>query len=359
MKHIFVVHSHITYLVALGVIMQDRLDLSNVMILGEKYQSDYGPFNIKQVSVTESFGKLLKSGKFTKIFNANIEVDNVIDQFVQDDEFTAYVPVFILLNRYIITHPKCKKYNIIEEGLAAYYDYFNVNQHAFIAGNRWRYSHGVKGLKERYSDIKKIIRGVSPSILAIPTFYTAYASDPNICFYGLHDCTHSLSGNRQVLALNRIIEHYNIPTQYNLDNSIIWIGDPEIFIKCSDSEFDRAISRSLISYVNKYKENKVYVRFHQRETDAQRQKLIKFLQQANVDYEIMDNTSIMEVELAKASNVTMIGVYSSLLLYGGIMGHKSISICDYLPKSIRNGVEIVNKQVSIFYKFVEKINEYI
>lgn len=357
MKHIFVVHSHITYLVALGVIMQERIDVNHVMILSENYQSNYGPIKIKQVKLIEKYGALLKSSRFTKIFHTNIELDNVIDQFIQEEEFTAYIPVFILINRYVITHPRCCKYNIMEEGLAAYYDYFTINQHAFIAGNRWRYSRGIKGFMERLYDIKKIIRGISPSILAIPTFYTAYASDPNICFYGLYDSAHLLGRNRKILEINKIIAYYNIPTRYNLDNSIVWIGDPEIFVKYSDVEFNHIINRSLISYVSKCNTKKVYIRFHYRETDEQKHKMIKLLQDASIDYEIMDNISIMEIELVDASNVTLVGVYSSLLLYGAMMGHTSISICDYLPTSFNDkSKELLEGQISIFFNQVKKMN---
>lgn len=359
MKHIFVVHSHITYLVALGVVIQEGLDDSQVMILSENYRSAFEPINIIQVRISESYKSLLKNRKYKKIFNTNIDIDDIVSRFVQEEEFIAYIPVFHLINRYLVTHSKCIKYNIIEEGLAAYYDYFSINQHALIAGNRWRYSKGIKGVGERISDIKLIIKGITPSILAIPTFYTAYASNPNICFYGFHNCSHLHSCNRKTLEINRIIEYYNFQSQYNLDNSVIWIGDPDIFVGCCDEEFDSSINRSLINYINNYNVKKVYIKFHYRETDIQKQRLIQLLQQARVNYEIMEDSSIMEVELVKSYNVTLVGIYSSLLVYGGIIGHKSISICDYLPITIKNKVESINKQISVFWKFVEKINIYI
>lgn len=359
MKHIFVVHSHITYLVALGVVMQEGLDESQVMILSENYRSAFEPIRIIQVRTSESYKSLLNSRKYKKIFNTNIDVDDIVSRFVQEEEFIAYIPVFHLINRYIVTHSKCVRYNIIEEGLAAYYDYFSINQHALIAGNRWRYSKGIKGFRERISDIKLIIKGITPSILAIPTFYTAYASNLNICFYGLHNYSHSHSCNRKTLDINRIIEYYKFRSQYNLDNSVVWIGDPDIFVKCSDEEFENSINRSFIRYINNYNLKRVYIRFHYRETDTQKQRLIQLLQKANVDYEIMENSSIVEVELVKSHNVTLVGIYSSLLVYGGIIGHKSISICDYLPITIKNKVESINKQISVFWKFVEKINIYI
>jgi hypothetical protein len=42
----------------------------------------------------------------------------------------------------------------------------------------------------------------------------------------------------------------------------------------------------------------------------------------------------MELLLFEATNVTLVGVYSSLLFYAAIMGHESFSIYECLKKNI-------------------------
>lgn len=351
MKHIFVVHSPITYLSALGVVLLEEIEKKDVLIISESFRLDYEPIPIVQVSSMKSFS-LLKKRSF-KIYN---EIDTIIDKFSSDDKFIAYIPVFHLLDRYLITHPLCLKFNFIEEGFASYYKYYRGIQHAYIAGYKWRYSKGIKGIKERYINIINIIKGISPSILALPTFYTAYASDPNIIFYGFHEKSHYLGVNRKILSFNSIIDHYKLKTKYNLNNTTIWIGDPDVISLIGNTtELYDSLKKSFINYLQNNNISSIYIRFHYREINEQKKQFIDFFNQNNIMVIEIEQDTILEVELIKAKNVTLVGIFSSLLVYGGIMGHTSLSIYNYLPLSFKKVSNASNDQLDIFWNFVDKL----
>lgn len=352
MKHIFVVHSHITYLAALGVILKESLQEKDVLILSESFHLSYEPISIQKVSIYESYKNLLKDP--LRIFYPNLYLDRIIDRFVGNDKFIAYVPVFHMIDRYLITHSKCERYNITEEGMAAYYTYYKGLQHTFLTGNRWRYSSGIQGIKERIEDIKKIVRGFSISINAIPTFYTAYASDPNITFYGFNEESYYLAVNKKLISFKDIVKIYKFPTFYNLDNSVVWISDPDILKLYGDKKsFYIAIEKSFIAWLKQKKIFNIYIRFHYRESDEQKRELINLFERNGIKFVEIQVDAIMEVELMNAENVSLFGIWSSLLVYGSMMGHKSYSIHDYLPIEMRSMSKV--DQVQYFWKFVRKI----
>ncbi len=352
MKHIFVVHSHITYLVALGVILKENLEKDNVLILSETFHLSYEPIAIQNVEIYKSYKYLLKDP--LRIFYPNLDLDRTVDRFVGDDKFVAYVPVFHMIDRYLITHPRCERYNITEEGLAAYYTYYRGLQHTFLTGDRWRYSFGLQGIKERIEDIKKIIRGFSFSINAIPTFYTAYACDPNVTFYGFSEDSYYLAKERELVSFQDIEKAYKFTSLYNLDNSIIWISDPDILNLYKDKEtFYEHIDRSFIAYLKQKRVSTVYIRFHYRESIEQKRDLCNFFHKRGIETIEIQKDVIMEIELLTAKNVSLFGIWSSLLVYGGMMGHKSYSIYDYLPIEIQSKSNV--PQIKSFWKYIIRL----
>lgn len=122
MKHVFCVHSHITFYMALATIKHQCLDISDVVFLTtRKYRNPYFRYTMNDFS--EYAGKLspftLKSvfslRKITK------RMDFRLAEICQNDSYIAYVPhlshpVFQLL----ITSKHCRGFHFIEEGMANY-----------------------------------------------------------------------------------------------------------------------------------------------------------------------------------------------------------------------------------------------
>lgn len=350
MKHIFIVHSPITYLAALGVIIKEKLIEDDVLILSETFRLKYEPIEILDIckSKTTKLKRILSFAQ--SFFSPYKTLDFCLGNFLKDDFFIAYIPVFHYLDRYLVTHPKCNRFNFIEEGLAAYYDYFTYDQHTFVTVGHWRYTKSYKGVKERISEIWRIIRGYSSKIDAIPTFYSAYAADPNILFYGFHERSHHLAITKKLLSFDDISSHYKLTTSCTLDDAFIWIGDPDIYLKAENTEvFIQSISEGYIAYLKQKKIKFTYIKFHYRDSDFIKKKTIDEFIKNGIEVEIISDSVILEIELLRSKNVTLFGFYSSLLLYGGMMGHTSYSIVKFAPYCLNK----VDKQISDFWKFVK------
>jgi hypothetical protein len=124
MKHIFFVHSHITYLVSCGVIKREAIDKSNcAFVVDRSYRIPTGKFvsyDFPFQTYPEHFGvhrkfwvgwyKLMKLDRFILIACSR---ENYIFYFPKTD-----FGFFGL----VISHKLCKGFSIIEEGLVAYWE---------------------------------------------------------------------------------------------------------------------------------------------------------------------------------------------------------------------------------------------
>ncbi|MBQ4163274.1 MAG: hypothetical protein IJD84_10425, partial [Parabacteroides sp.] len=51
MKHIFIIHSNISYLASLGVICKERIPNKNVIFIAKKYSNEWGPIPIHNIGI--------------------------------------------------------------------------------------------------------------------------------------------------------------------------------------------------------------------------------------------------------------------------------------------------------------------
>lgn len=123
MKHIFFVHSHITYLVSLSVIKHESIDKSNCIFLMDrgykKNNSDIVCYDFPFQTYPEYF---ILHFFFWKGLKKLANLDNFISKICRE-KFIIYFPEteygFFGL---IISNKNCEGFNIIEEGLAAYWE---------------------------------------------------------------------------------------------------------------------------------------------------------------------------------------------------------------------------------------------
>lgn len=120
MKHVFFVHSHITWLVAGGVIRHLGLAAGDVLFVrsrgyvplsGEYEQIDF-PVREARLTFTRDVADWLQERRTLAAF---------VDGIAQG-EFTWYLPhtAFAFFPAFI-AHPRCRGFSVIEEGMAAYH----------------------------------------------------------------------------------------------------------------------------------------------------------------------------------------------------------------------------------------------
>lgn len=352
MKHIFIVHSPITYLSALGVVLKENLKKDDVLIISETFSLGYEPIPIVKLSGS------LKTTRFSTIFGSSVQrkLYKYLDQEIKGELFTAYIPVFHYLDRFLILHKNCIGFHFIEEGLAAYYTSYSLNQYMIIPKGDALYSDKfTKRLKQIFWEVVFAIKGYTGKLNSIPTFYLAYAYDEGINFYGFHSLAHKFAVNRKIISFEDILVNYGFKSILKLNNCYIWVNDPDIEAlgKYTVVEFLDVIRRGYINFLKINNIEFTYLRFHYRDDFKQRKMILDMFEKERIKVSVIPDHIIMEFELIGSENITLFGFYSSLLLYGSIFGCKSYSIINYSDYSRNN---LLNKRIESFWNFVERVN---
>lgn len=351
MKHIFVVHSPITYLAALGAILKEKIDEKDVVIISEIFSLSYEPIPIARLL------KPQKSNKLNFIFQPSIQkrLYDFLDKSLNGEDFIAYIPIFHNINRFLVLHKNCKGFHFIEEGLSAYCSHFNLCTHMTIPFGSQALPE--KKLKNRLQQITKeviwILKGYTSKLRTIPTFYTAYVHDPSINFYGFNELSHRFSENAKTISFKDVFSHYEFKSVLNLKNCYIWISDPDMHITCNTTidEYLDVIRRGYINFLKRNNITFTYLRFHYRDDEKQRKRLLNFFEEESIETIVIPNHIVMELELINSENVTLFGFYSSLLFYGSLFGCKSYSIIDEFENPDK---DLINR-LEFFWKEVERV----
>lgn len=352
MKHIFVVHSPVTYLCSIGVINKEKIQHDDVLIISDGYNMD-GPFPIMAVTVTFSQDMLFRNPKkFIRLFNdPSYYLYKLIEQFVGDDKFMAYVPVFHLIKRLVVIHPKCSGFHFIEEGMAAYYDDFSIEDYAYSPYGDWKYYIGFKGFRQRIWAMICAFSYRIDKMACIPLFYLPYVFNRDRKFYGFSIYSHRFASNNILLDFKEVKNSFEFEHSYSLHNETIWIGDPDIILIYSKEEYVKSLKEKLYPFLHKIKCKILYVRFHQREDEKQRSLFLNLLQEINIQYAVIPDEKIMEFVFMESTNCNVVSYMSSLLFYASFFGHNSYSIMRGIPELYNN----VNTKISYFEKIVDVI----
>jgi hypothetical protein len=131
MKHLFFVHSPLTFLLACSVIEHLKLKKEDVIILTIAYKVPIDEFKVYPIFYTES-------AWYKKIFSPNYpkKYDSYIEKITQNSLFTAYIAWMSYYNKVLITHPNCKEFHFIEEGVSTYQTHHELSDISWSIGNK-------------------------------------------------------------------------------------------------------------------------------------------------------------------------------------------------------------------------------
>ncbi len=318
MKHIFVVHSNITYLAALGVITYKKLDLSHVKIYSNVFIVDK-PIPTEKFDLTP-LKKALFNFRFNKWFNTPRTIDKQIDRFVGEDVFTAYVPSLPFPNSLLVTNPKCERFNFIEEGLSNYAETETLETTTLYdtQQSQWR-----ANFKSKLKNAIWALRGVTPQLSHIPYLSNNYININNVEFYGFFpDTFKRMPANRiHVIELMTVLNLFK--QNYNISNSTIILGTvPE------QHNIEKYIENIEVLIIPKLitNNNDIYIKFHPRELNTTKIAIIKLMNNNKIKYQILPTEYMMELAIMKSKYLTMYGFNSTLNLYAERAGQKQINI---------------------------------
>jgi hypothetical protein len=360
MKHVFFVHTPVTYLATVAVIKQLSIQKDDAVIF---FQSFNEPLSsdafYKSVIIKDFFpsGSIKKALEFLTHFNIVTRLDDLITTATEGAHFIAYIPVVSFAHKVLITHKNCVQFNFIEEGLAQYYKEETLESiNADQQNKPWRTS--FKNIKYILNNLYLVARGYNARLQGLPFSYSCYQAFENINFYGFSDQSFPLAETNKRCLINFDVDNFSIikqPAAINIDNAFIWIGDPGVIqYGFSENVYLSGIEAGFISFLNQYGNSNIMIKFHREEPASLRKKILQLFQKHSISVQVLPDSIIMELLFSKGKNVTAAGIYSSLLYYASVMGHRSYSIFNYVKQEY--GKAIANRDFSFFWQKVHLLD---
>ncbi|NSL89786.1 hypothetical protein ECE50_023285 [Chitinophaga sp. Mgbs1] len=357
MKHVFYIHSPITYLVAVSVCQYLKLSAEDVLFICDGFYRSDKDITAIDISRYNSGGAVDRILKTIKHFNKATYIDQVIDGFIGQHNFTAYVPVMRQVEKIMVTHEKCAGFHFIEEGLADYYYGETLSSFSITnAKSSWRLSlRKSHQRKEIFRQIIALLRGYNQKLQTLPFSYSCYTHFNQVKFFGID--THAFpmadAGKRVIIPL--VCSRDNTDAALKPDNKVVWIGDNGVdFYGYGKELYLQGIREGLIAYLKRRGQKELLVKFHRGESKEMREAQLNLFRENGIEVRLIADNVIMEELLLTAENVKVCGVYSSLLYYAAIMGHTALSIYELLKKDYFKSLE--GKNMSFFWSKVKDIS---
>lgn len=344
MKHIFTVHSPLTFLMVYAIIRNEKIPESNAIIISSGYNP---PIELEYVK--NSFQDINKDFfRKIKTWNTPVAYDKYIDILTGGEDFIAYIDLMAIYQRILVSNPKCKGFNFIEEGSASYVKSMNLDQvtHAFR-----KMPYRYNACKDFIQGVKYILRGYSIRLLGMSYLPESYADFPDIKYYCLSKDAYPNveSGKKSIVELNNELDIIpKMAKNESLKNEIIWIEDS--FAKSYDMP-DRAYKNAILSTLDYLKRenliSKIYLKLRPNQSKDE-SIVFNLIVAAEYEVEVLNNEIIIEALLVNSKNCRLIGNVSSVLYYAPFLGHKSLSMFDKLldkPKTIFDDFDVFWKNI--------------
>ena len=330
MKHIFSVHSPITFLVAYASIKHLELKKEDVLILSSTYK-----VLIDDYKVIPSFFETRNNTLFQKLkyFNFPKSHDQYMDLYLNGQDFIAYIDLMSYPQKVLVTHHQCKAFHFIEEGNSAYQSNDDLQDISWPERkSNWR----GKGVLDFKSWVR-VLRGYNLRLLSLPYIYSAYANMENIKFFAFSEnAYYNVSSSKRILV-KPPKEDANINKLaggHFLNNATIWLdGSNGKFTGLEESYYYDAIKKAIPLLKEKgIIKDKVYAKLRPDIKDISTNKLVSILRENGLDVEVMPNDMIIEAFLIQSANCKIIGVMTSVLEYAHVFGHEAYSIYGLFEK---------------------------
>ena len=333
MKHIFTVHSPITYLCAFSVCKALNLPESDVIIISAGYKP---PFQFGRI--VQPYHQIKRS-IFYKLTSINLPkaYDKYINNLTNGEEFIAYIDLMHYWQRILVTHQYCLRFNFLEEGMNSYLKPDTLKEVTFVAKEK---SFRTSSFKEYLGSLYFAFRFYNHKLLNLPYWAIGYRYLNDVtyfCFSGL-----CYPGIKQ--EYKQVIPFYGNDSEgMKLKNVVIWVEDFYNKRHVSKKEFiDNAIDTAVKFIDNKYgATHKHYLKL--RPTGSLSDSEVFPLLQANsIACETLQINEPLELVLKRSENVVLIASTSSLLFYGKIMGHEAYTYFRLLKERRHSAFEGMN-----------------
>ncbi len=314
MKHIFYIHSFITYIVSISIISELYINEVDVLFLCGRNFNYYPSSKITIISLPPRISELLSVPTYGERFLALkrakniIEFDKLISYFVKNELFVAYLPnTKNFLMQLMATHPKCKNMVFIEEGLLTYTGDFFKKTHEYFSKNF----------------CGKVMRLIKyPNHINRSFYYRPYTFGFPIKIFVLNKYENS-PPEFEVNVISKIISP-SIDPSYKLNGSHILILQPTVEQGDTLLENYLKVISILIEYLKKNGVVNLYVKFHPEQSIES--EITSTIKNSGIFNKIIPGNISVEIILLNSENLYLYGFYSSLLYYASCWGHHAYSL---------------------------------
>ncbi len=268
-----------------------------------EYKVIHLPFAITQL------GSLPTSGIFKPfwLFKRILLLDRILNKNIKGS-YCCYLPNtnnFIM--QAIISKSNCKEYNIIDEGLMSYLD-----PKFFIKKTNPLYKNQFF-----FKKILKFFFHFNRSIV----YKNIKAKSGFIYLFNKSDFSNTI--NPVIKIEYPILEIDIVP----MDNEHVFVFDNSIQDNVIDEIDFYILIRKIFADI---KLIKLYIKFHPAQNNIE--SIITHLTNLEINFEILPMDLPLELVFVKSKNMTIYGIWSSLLFYAAISKHHSISFINIASK---------------------------
>jgi len=329
MKHIFTVHSSITFLVAYSVIEHLQLDRQDVLLISSKYKVPIDGYR-----VVPSFPERYAQNTWQKIRYLNVPVhyDRYIDKITGGEPFIAYVDLMSYYQKILVTHYRCKQFHFFEEGNSAYQAYDELKD---ITWHEREMPFRSKRLSLK--SMIRVVRGFNLRLLSMPYIYSAYANMEGIQFFCFSENAFYNVPERKKILLKPDESKPAIEEMaggFALQDEVVWLdGSNARYTGLDEKYYYGAIKRGIQEF-RKYGviKDKVFVKLRPGIKDISKNNLVRILKENKIQVEVIPNNMILECFFMRSGNCKVIGTLTAALEYAYVFGHKIYSIYPFFEK---------------------------
>lgn len=340
MKHLFYVHSHITYLVSISTIRQLSLQHEDVaFIYGRNFRySTEIDKSIPKVYLDDDLmsladvpthgGRLILLRKYRQM----MRLDKIVSDISRGDRYTAYLPS---TKNYLLgmlgTHRLCANLAFIEEGLLTYTG-------NFMKRTSIRISPAIAALKYVNHGYRSFV-------------YLPYKFPAPLVVYCLNKDIQLKGTECSVTLVNPV--HPSVPAEYRLSDSTIFVIDTLVEKGITSfNVFDKVVEKFINICISR-NSSEVWLRFRPGLVPDPR--LVRALDTSSIGLHIIPEHISLEALMLNSRDLHVFGFHSSLLLYAAFWGHHSYSFLKTVFLLDKDAKTYYEKHLQLPDVFFEKV----
>jgi len=335
MKHVFTIHSPITFLAAHAVIENLELPIDDVIIFSNGYKV---PLNTYSIFPFLANRNTTYSKKLKNLITPKAE-DNYISLHTNEEAFIAYIDLMSFFQKVLISHENCKSFNFIEEGNSSYLIRNDLDTLTWDKRNEKFRVYGFKSyIKNIFSSTKWAFRGYTNRFLALPYSYDSYQFIDEINYFTFSKNGFPLvaSQKRKVLQIQKSNALLEMSKSLFYRDIVIWVdGSNSKFTDLPETIYNKAIDKAIHKLKNSLTSKKIVIKLRPGIENLSTNYLYAKLNSCGYHLEVMRNDIVLEAVLINSKNCIVVGNLSSALFYASIFGHEAYSIYGLYDQKVK------------------------